>query len=490
MDIKEAILSEAFLLRASPETVYEWLKARSQRTPEYSFWGNDIPKEIEFHLLGRRNEIVDLGLAAWGTQDETLATLYQRWCARSAVAAWPPQPSTFPYAVLAAILANVNAAGVIFGLVHMDFAWLTESDKSNSLSRDLGSEPLKGIPKEDFDWLIEHGDDNLLSIMHSNIGPAIGLLKKCSARSDAYGRIGDDRWLTTLAILGRNKRLQIPAKEYDDAPDLTHWEIHEALVEAAGISPKTNTASDIFWGIFIDMPTTATEGAYIKDEALSAAVSAWNVEISNNDQHSLIRLSESDALTPAERVQFHLLRHYCLYLHLDPDDPVRVRRLAAYSKNPVNGGKGWELNNQNDSQKYTGKGLDIESFQRYSERDGPAFMYANSFNRNIWCDKVASEPFQHSRRESKTKFPHPEDEDEIFQNRQDCVEDAVAEEPMEVSDSSEESGSLESRTLSTIVKVREELGQVQSLLNTQIGNLKKWLIWGGAIVVVLLLFRH
>lgn len=178
MDIKEAILSEAFLLRASPETVYEWLKAWPQRTPEFSFWGNDIPKEIEFHLLGRRNEIVDLSLAAWGTQAETLAILYQRWCARSAVAAWPPQPSTFPYAVLAAILANVNAAGVIFDLVHMDFAWLTESDKDNSLSRDLGSEPLKGIPKEDFDWLIEHGDDNLLSIMHSNIRASYRVAKK------------------------------------------------------------------------------------------------------------------------------------------------------------------------------------------------------------------------------------------------------------------------------------------------------------------------
>ena len=208
MDTKDEILMEAFLLRASPETVYEWLKALPQRTPEKSFWGTDIPKAIESQLLGRNNEIIDLGLAAWGTQDETLTTLYQRWCARSAVAAWPPQPSTFAYAVLAAILANVNAAGVIFGLVYKE---------------DLVDKEYRApVHREDFDWLIEHGDDNLLFLMHSNIGSAIGLLKRCAARSGAYGRIDDRRWLTILRRLGENKRLHVPAKEYDDSPDLAY----------------------------------------------------------------------------------------------------------------------------------------------------------------------------------------------------------------------------------------------------------------------------
>ena len=382
MDTKESIISEAFLLRASPETVYEWLKTWPQRIPETN-WGNHIPKDLELQLLGRKNEIVDLGLAAWGTQGETLATLYQRWCARSATAAWPPQPSTFPYAVLAGILGNVNAAGVIFGL------GLYDTD-------------VKGIPNEDFDWLIEHGDDNLLSIMHRNIGPAIGLLKKCSARSGTYGRIDDSRWLTTLAMLGHNKRLHVPAVEYDDGPDLTHGEIHQAFIEAARISPITSTASNIFWGILIDMPTTATEGAYINEEALNAAVSAWNVEILSSDQESFLHLSKSDALTPAERVQFHLLRHYRNWIHLDPNDPNRVRRLAAYAKNPVSGEHG----------------LDIGNFQKYSDRDGPAFVYATSLNCHIWRNKGASEAMVAG------KFPKPEDTDDIYRNRAACTADS------------------------------------------------------------------
>ena len=109
MDTKDEILTEAFLLRASPETVYEWLKAWPQRATEFLFfWGNDIPKELELQLLGRKNEIVDLGLAAWATHDETFSILYQRWCARSVVAEWPPKRSTYSYAVLASLLANVN----------------------------------------------------------------------------------------------------------------------------------------------------------------------------------------------------------------------------------------------------------------------------------------------------------------------------------------------------------------------------------------------
>lgn len=469
MDTKEAILTEAFLLRASPETVYEWLKAWPQRTTEFRpFGGNDIPKDIELQLLSRKNEIVDLGLAAWGTQNEPLAILYQRWCARSVAVQWPPQPSTFPYAVLAAILANVNAAGVIFGRAHIDISWLTESDKNNSPSPDLSANSLNGMPSEDFDWVIEHGDDRLLSIMHSNIGPAIGLLKKCAARSDAYQRIDDRRWLTILAILGRNKRLQVPAKEYDDAPDLDHWDVHKAFIEAVTISPKTSEASDIFWGIFIDLPTTATEKAYVKDEVINAAVSAWNVEIASDDQHSFLRLSKSDALNPSERVQFHLLRHYCSWINLAADDPIRVRRLAAYAKNPVSGEHG----------------LDISSFQKYSDRDGPAFVYATSLNSHIWRNKAASDAMVTG------NFPEPEETDDIYRNRAVCIVDGDAESSSRGQNALVDDDSVASRALKAVEELKAELGGTHREMNATLRSLRTWILWGGIVLIGLLIFKY
>lgn len=442
MDTKDEILMEAFLLRASPETVFEWLKAWPQRTPGKTFWCNHIPEAIESQLLGRNNEIIDLGLAAWGTCNETLATLYQRWCARSAVDAWPPQPSTFAYAVLAAILANVNAAGVIFGL---------DYQKDDT---------------EDFDWLIEHGDNNLLYFMHSNIGPAIGLLRGCAARSGAYGRIDDRRWLQILVTLGENKRLHVPAKEYHDSPDLPHWEIHEAFVEAARISPKTPAASAVFWGIFVNLPTIATAGAYIKDEVLNAAVSAWNVEIANNDPDDMSSfLSKSDALPPAERVQFHLLRHYCSWIHLDPNDPNRVRRLAAYAKNPVAGDHG----------------LVVGDFQKYADRDGPAFVYATSLNRHIWRNKTASEAM-------RWDFPKPEDPDDIKQNRAACRAAVGTEDESTDDNLPEKEESVAEQTLKAVAQLMRESNNIHEYLKVKIDRVEGFVLWGGLVLVVLLLF--
>ncbi|MDP2231327.1 hypothetical protein [Methylotenera sp.] len=453
----EEIRTAEYLLRASPETVYEWFKAQPQRTLESGyFFGNDVPEEIEKKLLGRNNEIIDIALAAWGTNSETTVALYHRWCARSVVTDWPPQSSTYPYAILALTLANVNAPAAPW--------WSNER-----------------IPTNDFDWLIEYGDDDLFRLMHANIALGFVLLRHCANKYGAYGRIDERRWLFALQALGYNKVLHRIDKTDDEGPDLTHSDIHKSFVQAATISPKTVNAAGVLGELFEELPAAATEGAYVSDEALAAAVLAWDVEIPVDDENNYSSFQyyhKCDALTLSERVQFHLLRHYCSYFHLDPDDPVRVRRLAAYSKSPLNGGKGWGN---------TGKGLDIESFQRYSERDGPAFMYANSFNKNIWCVKEASEFTDDNR--IYPKFPYPEDRSWIYLNRQRCVEDAAAEELLKASDTSEKPDSAESETLTNIGKAREESFKYYDTLDAKIGNLKKWLIWGGIIVVVLLLFR-
>lgn len=452
MERIEGIRTAEYLLRASPETVYEWFKARPQRTPESSIFSEiAIPEDIEQKLLTRNNEIVDLAIASWGTNSSTISTVYQRWCARSVVADWPPQSSTYPYAILAAILANVNAA------------WML-------------------LPIEDSDWLIEHSDNDLFGLMHTNIGLGIGLLGRCAEKSGAYGRIEDDRWLFALQLLGYNKALHRIHKEYDDSPDLIHLNIHKSLVQAATVSPKTGDAAYVLAELFEELPSAATNKAYVSDEKLAAAVLAWDAEIPDDEKNNVY--NKSDALRHSERIQFHLLKHYCHYVHLDPDDPVRVRRLAGYSKNPVNGGQGLGSPTQN---RYTGKGLDIESFRRYSERDGPAFMYANSFNEYIWRNKVASKRFERWWEEQEENFPYPNDTNHILLNRQKCVGDAATKESLEPNDTDEESETIESKTISTIEKAREELGRAYSSLNAQVENLKKWLIWGGIIVIILLL---
>ena len=389
MDIKDEVVTEAFLARAAPEVVYEWLKAWPQRSADEYFYWNDIPKSTELCLLERRNDIVDLALAAWGTQSETLAALYERWCAKSTDSVWPPTRPSMGYAVLVAILGNANSAGVLFGLVRSpDVRDMIVSDlKGYSKAPTVSGKPPNGLTDDEFDWLIEHGGDEFLSILHKNIGPAVGLLKQISEREGAYGRIDDSRWLTILAMIGHNERFRRANQDDFEGTDMLHHDDHQALVNAATICPKTSAGANVLWGIFIEMPTKATNGAYVGDESLAAALAAWPDAVQDSGQSLIGDLSESDGMTHSERVRFHLLRHYCSSVKLNPDDPERVRRLAAYAICPVS-----------DS-----SGLKVSSFAQYAERDGPAFMYAASFNAHIWRDQATDHAMLYG------KFPMPKD---------------------------------------------------------------------------------
>lgn len=463
MDTSEEIRTAEYLFHAAPETCYEWLKAWPKKAPSYYFNGNNIPELIEQKLLSRKDEIIDLALAAWGTNSETIETIYKRWCARSASTDWPPQRYSYQYAILASLVANLNASSLIFKF----------SDAGETTA-------------DDFGWLIENCDKDrfeLLELMHANEGVGYGLLLRLAKKSGAYNRIDDDRWLRCLGILGNNKSLhRIETSNAADGPDLLHWSIHESLVRAAIACPKTCDGASVIGGVFQWLPTTASTGAYIKDELLSEAVLAWNVEILCDDESNfwLKIYHKSDALTPSERVQFHLLRHYHSPFELNPDDSVRVVRLAAYACSPVNGGKRW-------GNRSTGQGLDAASFQKYSERDGPAFMYANSFNPHIWRDDTVSKPLKPYRNDNKLTYP--EDPGEIFDNRE-AITNAVEDDALGMADSVESEPGDEVKTGATIANLREELDQARKTLDARISNLKKWLIWGVVVIVILILNRH
>lgn len=471
----DEIRTAEYLKRASPETVYEWLKAYPRREPEEDFFFGRIPEIIEQKLLVRRDEIIDLALAAWSTHDATIDILYNRWCARSVSTDWPPQCSTYSYAILVSILANVNA----------DLLILKGLNKENSVAS-MG----------DFDWLIEHCDTErfgLLRAMHGN--PSLGreLLLRCAKKSGAYRRIDDNRWLNCLWMLGRNKHLNRKDTSDNEGPDLRHSDIHEAIVTAAAICPKTTHGAEKMADFLGYLPTSASDGAFINDGKLNAAVQAWDIEIINDAKED--KFSESDimrrwdGMTASERVQFHLLRHYCSYLHLDPNDPLRARRLAAYSKNPVNGGQDFGPGYKGRLSDCNGKGLDIEAFQRYSDRDGPAFMYANSLNENIWRDAESS-AFENSWKEPKPNFSYPEDKSEMRKNREACFKRVAATQSIKPKDVIEELTAMETKTNGAIEALRTELGQSHSYLLAKIGNLKKWLIWGGIIVASLVLLQN
>ena len=67
---------EARLLASSPETVFEELKKLSAKTKAQPFWNNWNDK-YEIGLVDRNERLINLGLAAYGTNKQVLKALYK-----------------------------------------------------------------------------------------------------------------------------------------------------------------------------------------------------------------------------------------------------------------------------------------------------------------------------------------------------------------------------------------------------------------------------
>lgn len=455
MTIDNETLMEAFLPRASPETVFErleiWYEAQLKEMRHVRDFDlgrmSEISNGIEYQLLNRNNEIIDLGLAAWGTQGNTLTTLYERWCSRSVNPEWPPTPATFPYTVLSAILANVNAGKIA----------------------PIPDDSLAVIFQKDLIWLIEHGENyDLLYLIHSNMGLARRLLELCSRKSGYYRDLDHDRWIYCLSCLGENKLLQVPPNV--QGADLEHGELHRTLLLAAMHSPKTCQMSDVLGRIFERIPNAyRAEHRYEVD----AAISAWNVEIADDDDETAGGHQYCDALAPAERIRFHLLR---LYGSLsDPNDTNRASRLAAYARLPI--GQNYDLLGRS-------YGLPIADFKKYVARDGPACSFAMSYNPAVWCNKDLSENLRNG------DFPLPQVSGLIRINGKACLCIAKSEKTSGDDDWPEWSKpqvSESKQALDAIEHLRSESADHHQFLQTKLKKLQRLVFWEGLLLLIFIL---
>ena len=432
----DEVLDEAYLVRAPADAVYSWLKDSHIDYDSRPAFYSGTAVGIESALLARNDETIDLGLARWATNPETLTALFSRWCGSALTAEWA-RSDTFAYPILCAILRNTSIRLPLLGEESGPF----------------------GISKEAFDWIVEHGDDELVRRMHSNDGVGLSLIRKCCRREDVYSTISDERWFRTLLSLASSKRFKRPAQEYDDSPDMFHWDVHRGIVDAVFAAPKSLAASNVLWNVLNSIPPAIAKDAYINEKALTPIVDSWAIDIEDVGSYSH---HKSDALTPGERVQFHLLRLYGSAVALDPNDERRAFRLAAYSK--------CYLSNSKRSKEDQFKRLKVEDFQKYSDRDGPAFVFAASFNGNIWSNDAAALAMTHS------KFPAPADTEYLYYNRpQARQENAVAEQPNVRADRDEPAA-----------PVLLDQSHQYAKFTEQVKSLKSWIFWCALAVIVIL----
>ena len=73
---QDRLTLEARLLASSPEAVFDELKKLSAKTRAQPFWNNRNDK-YEIGLVDRNERLINLGLAAYGTNKEVLKALYK-----------------------------------------------------------------------------------------------------------------------------------------------------------------------------------------------------------------------------------------------------------------------------------------------------------------------------------------------------------------------------------------------------------------------------
>lgn len=386
----EGIRTIEFLRRASPEAVYHWFEARPRRESFEGMFPLASYEGLEEELLKRNNEIIDLALAAWGSEKATHSYLLNRYCTSQSGTLEIPDSGSFGNSILANLLSNEN---IVIGV------WTREVD--NWFFND-----------EFFEKILSHTEDlKFFDIIHLNRALCIRNIISLANKSGAYGEMPIDLWIGAINRSADNERIY---KFYDYKIDsLLKQSFMQAVLKICLISPKTVDAANACTRLCERLPNIYTIPEL--DDLLVQAVDAWGDDNLPDDAglKDFDFASSWDGMRTNERLQFHLWR-VAGRIGFNPNDPRKHVRLAAYALDGVGD--------------YSETNLKINEIEMYSQRDGAAFMYANSYNEAIWSKNYtnieAREKILNIKFNNNETYPHnPSSVYEIRKLTQDMHED-------------------------------------------------------------------
>ena len=339
-----------FLTRASPEAVYAWFERRPLRD-DFSgiFPPNQTSDGLEEALLDRRNDIIDLALSAWGTSNSTHKCIFDRYFPKEEYQNFPPKNGTFAYAILANLLANRNLC------VNPDF-------------HEYG---IRIFSKELMDNLLLCDEDsNLADGLHKNPTLALHNVISIGNKIGAYGNMPEHLWLRSINSTSASSRIHNFANYKNET--IFNQIFIDAILRICIDAPRTENGMMACEGLLRALPNIFAVNDL--DDLLLCAVEGWSDDALSDHKEltEFDAISDFDGLRGNERIQFHLWRVVGRHLGFDPNHEKKHIRLVAYATDYVS-----EYGYENNS-------IVLSEIENYSSRDGAAFMYANSFNENIW----------------------------------------------------------------------------------------------------------
>jgi hypothetical protein len=206
---QQNLMREARLLSSNPEAVVEELKALSARTRAQPWW-NSYGDKYEISLFNRNERLINLGLAAYGTNKEVLKALYKHGLEPAEDAS----DATYKEGLRIGSLSNSTApeASIIFNF------------------------PQDIVGAEETQRVLTEATGNEIAALIQNPKVSDDLLEMLFKRGGVFAEIAEDRWQQLIYMSALNARL-VTEYENPDSPDVGHYAIHKAIFLLLEIAP-------------------------------------------------------------------------------------------------------------------------------------------------------------------------------------------------------------------------------------------------------------
>ena len=197
-DLKEPeCLSQARLMAAAPEFVYEQLKFYSENIGP---WNGK--KQLEKLLLKRNHRLINLALGQFATHKSIVEQLYNQACAATG-----PDEESYNLGLRVACLSNCHFES---------FNW----------------------PDFDLTALMARGFTVEAEALLANPSIRSSVLEALFKKSDYFAQVDEKNWLWMIQAGAKNERLNIDKSDVH-GPDMSLWGIHKAIFEFLENAPVT-----------------------------------------------------------------------------------------------------------------------------------------------------------------------------------------------------------------------------------------------------------
>ncbi len=207
MDEQARLTQEARLQIAGPEPVYRELQQIAQKTRSELFGRND---EIELALLERNEQLINLGLACYGTNKEVFKALYKFTLET------PRDEADAAY-----------RRGLRIGCL---------SNEALRHAHWVDDFPRELIGETEIHRVIADGEHAEIEALLCNPSVSTKMLEELYEHRGALAPIPNERWCALVHVSGKNERIGTE-QDWVDSPDMGHYGIHKALFRLLAIAP-------------------------------------------------------------------------------------------------------------------------------------------------------------------------------------------------------------------------------------------------------------